>query len=98
MNPEEVEHMLYRALYGAGKSLIIKCVSCFLIGQVLIIAVNAALGKFDSDDTDGTTRSNMRLYTDARTGCQYLSVPGGGITPRKDDNGHHLGCKNNAKQ
>jgi hypothetical protein len=95
MPPEKIEHMLHRVLYGAGKALIVKCVSCFLIGLVLMIAINAALGKFHGDDTDGITRSNMRPHIDSRTGCQYLSVSGGGITPRKDHNGQHLGCKQN---
>ena len=44
------------------------------------------------DDTDGDNRSGMGLHTDARTGCQYLSVPFGGITPRLGPNGEHL-CK-----
>lgn len=39
-------------------------------------------GDRDSTDTK-TTRSGMELYTDALTGCQYLSA-GGGITPRLD--------------
>lgn len=42
------------------------------------------------DDTDGEERSGMRLMTDARSGCQYLGAPWGGITPRMDRNGHHI--------
>lgn len=49
------------------------------------------------DDTDAKTwgggRSGMIPVTDALTGCQYLKVPGGGITPRLDAYGRHLGCK-----
>lgn len=39
---------------------------------------------FGRDSTDGEKRSGMRLHTDALTGCQYLSVPGAGLTPRLD--------------
>ena len=42
------------------------------------------------DDTDGESRSGLRLRTDARTGCQYLESTGGGLTPRLDRNGKHV--------
>jgi hypothetical protein len=47
------------------------------------------------DDTDpaGIKRSGMVLYTDAKTGCQYLSVPHGGITPRLGADGRQYGCR-----
>jgi len=32
----------------------------------------------------------MRLHTDHLTGLQYLSAPGGGITPRLDRDGRHM--------
>lgn len=41
----------------------------------------------DRDSTDGAARSNMTPHTDALTGCQYLSVPGSGLTPRLDASG-----------
>lgn len=46
------------------------------------------------DATDPITgaRSGMQLHTDAGTGCQYISVPGGGITPRLGVGGRHEGC------
>lgn len=56
---------------------------------VIILAVVLA-GIFmdgDRDSTDTkTARSGMKLYTDALTGCQYLSA-GGGLTPRIDSDG-----------
>lgn len=45
------------------------------------------------DSTDGATRSGMRPHVDAATGCEYLSAPGGGITPRLDSDGRHMGCR-----
>lgn len=47
------------------------------------------------DSTDGPWpyRSGMKPLTDALTGCQYLTTWSGGITPRIDSRGMHLGCK-----
>jgi hypothetical protein len=43
------------------------------------------------DDTDTEkNRSGMRLHTDYRTGYQYVSAMGGGITPRINSNGEHM--------
>ena len=48
----------------------------------------------DTDDKVNGTRSGMVLYTDNLTGCQYLKAGLiGGITPRLDVNGNHVGCK-----
>lgn len=49
--------------------------------------------KFAWDDSDGETRSNLNVHTDARTGCQYLSTLGGGITPRYAADGTHICSK-----
>lgn len=56
----------------------------------VIIAVAIALYVIGGDSTDGATRSNMKLHTDAMTGCQYLSVAGGGITPRLGADGKQI--------
>lgn len=59
-----------------------------IIGMLLMVAINTWRGR---DDTDGPKeRSNMRLHTDHRTGLQYLSAPGGGLTPRLDAAGKHM--------
>lgn len=43
------------------------------------------------DDTDGADeRSGMVLYRDARTGCEYLGNPLGGITPRVGRDGKQI--------
>ena len=45
----------------------------------------------DKDDTDTQDkRSGLVLYTDHKTGLQYLGNPMGGITPRLDANGKHM--------
>lgn len=48
------------------------------------------------DDTDPGAwgeRSGLALRVDSLTGCQYLAVFMGGITPRVDGKGNHVGCK-----
>jgi hypothetical protein len=46
------------------------------------------------DSSDGPhDRSGLIPHTDAFTGCQYLSKPLGGITPRMDANGRQVGCR-----
>lgn len=47
------------------------------------------------DDTDPPGgRSGAILITDYATGCQYLRAGfAGGITPRIDADGVHMGCK-----
>lgn len=69
--------------YTAIEWLIIAC-----IAGVFISLVGNFVPYDDTDPADG--RSGMRLYTDAKTGCQYLAVRQGGMTPRLDRNGHHI--------
>lgn len=47
----------------------------------------------DTTDGEWPNRSGVRPRTDAFTGCQYLETSKGGITPRVDSRGRHLGCK-----
>lgn len=59
----------------------------FLCTQLLDLA------EVGYDDTDGDqSRSGMALHVDAKTGCEYLSAQFGGITPRLDTSGKHMGC------
>ena len=50
------------------------------------------LGGARRDDSDGKERSGLIVYTDARTGCQYLGTITGAITPRLDKDGKIV-CK-----
>lgn len=63
-------------------------------GWVLVMIIYAITGHFDKDNTDSPNkRSGMQLYTDYLTGCQYLQGKrSGGLTPRKDGQGNHVGC------
>jgi len=66
---------------------------------ILAIAVCATLlalagcGPRQQDDSDPVEGSSgMKPRTDALTGCQYLTYPNGGITPRMDRDGKQV-CK-----
>lgn len=52
---------------------------------ILTILVGWGLNYFrdtDSTDIDAYNRSGMAIHTDAKTGIQYLSTSGGGLTVR----------------
>ncbi len=63
-----------------------------MLGAAFALGVVCGLGTVSPhDDTDTRDqRSGMRPHVDALSGCQYLSVPGGGITPRLDNQGRHM--------
>jgi hypothetical protein len=67
--------------------------------SVILLVIEWAIGltPIGRDDSDsgswGGGRSGMKVMTDALTGCQYLSVPGAGITPRLDGYWRHVGCR-----
>lgn len=48
----------------------------------------ASLERDDTDPPNG--RSGMHLYRDHATGCEYVGGKNGGITPRIDNQGHHM--------
>ena len=64
-----------------------------LAAIVLISWLLLPIGKDDTDPPGwtGFYRSGMRVLTDAQTGCQYLQA--GGLTPRLDADGRHMGCR-----
>ena len=51
------------------------------------------LGRDDSDPGRWGARSNLAPRTDSLTGCQYLETARGGLTPRLDRDGKHVGCR-----
>ena len=71
-------------------SIIIASIFGFVFSSALMVDRNR---EYDSTD-DGTTRSGLTLYVDHMTGCHYLEAGYiGGITPRLDGQGRHVGCK-----
>lgn len=59
---------------------------------VAIYAVLAIFTPYDDTDPAGPfQRSGLGLYTDARTGCQYVKAGAfGGTTPRLDRDGRQI--------
>ncbi len=67
-----------------------------LVGLCGLLIFQSCSGPVDSTDPpDG--RSGLSLFTDHQTGCQYLGLRGinggGGIIPRLDGQGRHVGCR-----
>lgn len=65
--------------------------------SIAYLAVSAAIAlcayfffneKDSTDPIDG--RSGLEIKVDALTGCQYLTTPNGGLTPRLDVNGKQI--------
>jgi hypothetical protein len=65
----------------------------FVVGIIVLTAYQTFLVPTDTTDGEWPNRSGMRPLTDAQTGCQYLMVPGGGVTPRISSEGNHMGCR-----
>lgn len=60
---------------------------------LLALLGNSPMSRDDSDPGDWGPRSGIKPRTDSRTGCQYLEGMGGGLTPRLDKDGRHIGCR-----
>lgn len=90
----DLAQAIYGGLIAAGRKAAKKLVLLIVIASILLPLLSWLSFKagFLVDDTDGTRRSGMVLYTDAATGCQYLGVSGSGITPRMDEDGYQV-CK-----
>lgn len=60
---------------------------------IVLIVVDWSRPYDSTDDAENGERSGMVLYTDNMTGCQYLEAGIiGGMTPRLDGTGKHVGC------
>lgn len=64
--------------------LVMACTAVLCIGVAMVVY---GIAKDDTDPPDG--RSGMHLYTDARTGCMYLSR-GDSLTPRMGADGKQI--------
>lgn len=87
------------AMIHSGMSLVLRDIKKSLI-KLLYVLVTVYFsiafygyirGGADKDDTDPAGgRSGMVLYTDDKTGCQYLSNRFGGMTPRLNRDGEQI--------
>jgi hypothetical protein len=63
----------------------------FGIAFLIIGVISSMFTSYDStDDERNGVRSGLVLHIDHGTGCQYLSKPGAGLTPRLDDRGEQI--------
>ncbi|ELF4899473.1 hypothetical protein RNH31_004395 [Salmonella enterica] len=85
------------ALVGAGRRAVKRLALGCSLAFVLVWVVSWVLFKtgVTRDSTDGSSPSNLTLYTDAATGCQYLGN-GNGLTPRLDAQGYQM-CSEKTK-
>ena len=59
---------------------------------IVVLVGKTPIGRDDSDPSDWGARSGFIVRTDSKTECQYLETSGG-ITPRLDRYGNHVGCR-----
>lgn len=98
----EARNNLANAIYAvfiiAGRRALRRLALGCSLAFVLVWAVSWVLFEtgVTRDSTDGNSPSNLRLYTDALTGCQYLGN-GNGLTPRMDAQGYQVCGKDSQK-
>jgi hypothetical protein len=63
------------------------------ISGVILLAIGTYMANNREPPDPSTGSTQLRVYTDVLTGCQYLRVKGGGLTPRMAGNGQQIGCK-----
>lgn len=62
-----------------------------------LVKKKGLLGIWDvTDDAANSKRSNLRIYVDYGTGCQYVGTPFGGLTPRLDKDGRPICLPNHS--
>ncbi|EJW4857438.1 hypothetical protein OCD12_000133 [Salmonella enterica] len=87
----DLAQSVYAAFIGAGRRGVRRLALGCSLAFVLVWAVSWVLFEVGvtRDSTDGDSPSNLRLYTDTQTGCQYLGN-GNGLTPRMDAQGYQV--------
>lgn len=63
----------------------------FGVSVVVLLLIMDYVRPYDNTD-NGKERSGLTIRTDNLTGCQYLSTPSGGLTPRMDQSGTYQIC------
>ncbi|EDV9532949.1 hypothetical protein ZP60_001532 [Salmonella enterica subsp. enterica] len=94
---EDLAQGIFAAFVGAGRRAVKRFALGGSVAFVLVWVVSWVLFKtgVTRDSTDGSRPSNLMLYTDAATGCQYLGN-GNGLTPRMDAQGYQM-CSEKVK-
>ena len=66
-----------------------------IIVTVILLAILSCLFILKESTASGSAMSPSRyvqMFVDPEYGCQYLTTMDGGITPRKNLEGEHVGC------
>lgn len=94
---DDLARSVFAAFVCAGRHAVKRFALGCSLALVLVWVVSWVLFKtgVTRDSTDGSSPSNLTLYTDAATGCQYLGN-GSGLTPRMDAQGYQM-CSEKAK-
>ena len=73
------------------------CIAVVLVAFIVAVVLAVAFVLSPSPRGDGAT-IRLKFYADPSTGCQYVVGPhGGGVAPRTDAAGKHVGCKEQSK-
>lgn len=78
---------------------ILKCAVAFCLFIATMAIIDALFNPYDdTDNLEKKKRSGMRLYTDHKTGCQYISPSiFGGLTPRLGADGKQICTSKDSK-
>lgn len=76
-------------LFEAGFKFSLGAIAAAGVVSVIATAIGGWITPYDDCD-NGKERCGLRVHTDAKTGLQYLSTPGGGIVPRMTIDGSHM--------
>lgn len=91
MNTREYIINIARALAVHAAAILIQFCLVIAIFAAFKWEAESSVPFDDSDSPEG--RSGLTPRTDHKTGCQYLESKFGGLTPRVDGNGAHVGCR-----
>lgn len=84
---DEIAQIITKGLYDAFVACAKYLAAVLFLYAMFMLACQ--WGGYGLDSTDGESRSNMSLHTDAMTGCQYLSSKGS-LIKRVDSEGKHI--------
>jgi hypothetical protein len=86
MSPEQLNDALWKFVGQIAFWYVVAAVVTSIANSYL--AKHTDVGRDDTDPAHG--RSDLRILTDHKTGCQYLAGSKGGLTPRLDQSGKHM--------
>lgn len=91
----QIEIHVAKGLIEGLKSLVMWTFRWLLLFFAISIVVHVSpLFRDDSDEPGWLGgRSGVLPSVDQLTGCEYLRTSAGGITPRLDGYGRHVGCR-----